>query len=95
VRTILNLKKIKYEIIAVHLVKADQKSNEYLQLNPSGMVPALFINNSLLTESMAIAEYLEEVYLGEEHMSLLPKDPVQKAKVRAVCEHVNAGMQPL
>ena len=44
---------------------------------------------------MAIAEYLEEVYSGEEHMSLLPKDPVQKAKVRAVCEHVNAGMQPL
>ena len=59
------------------------------------MVPALFINNNLLTESMGIAEYLEEVYSGGEYVSLLPKDPVLKCKVRAVCEHVNAGMQPL
>lgn len=45
---------------------------------------------------MAIAEYIEEIHSSDpEKISLLPKDAYGKAIVRAICEHVNAGMQPL
>lgn len=60
VRIILNLKKIDYEIIPVHLLKDHQNSNFYKTLNPQGLLPALYIDGKTLVESMAMAEYLEE-----------------------------------
>src|SRR3990167_1826754 len=66
---------------------------DFLAINPSGLVPALWIDGNLLTESMAIAEYLEET--RPENFPLLPKDSYQRAVVRRICEHVNAGIQPM
>ena len=45
----------------------------------------------VLSESMAICEYLEEVYPDYEH-KMLPKNPAHKAQVRRICEMINAGM---
>ena len=93
-RTILNLKNIPYTQIPIHLLKKEQTSPEYLKVNPAGLIPALKIDGTLLTESMAIAEYLEERF-PEKEPRLLPKDLIARANVRKICEHVNAGMQPL
>jgi len=60
-------------------------------------VPALSFedeqgNNQVLIESMAICEFLEETH---PKVPLLGKDPVRKAKIRACCEIINSGIQPL
>ena len=65
IRIILNLKKIPYEIVPVHLLKETQKSDSFKKINPSGLLPALYIDEKILTESMAIAEYLEETRKGK------------------------------
>ena len=74
VRIALNLKKIEYEIKAIHLVKdgGQQLTEEYQKLNPSKMVPALVIDNQTLSESMAICEYLEDT---RNETPLFPSDP--------------------
>ena len=93
IRIILALKKIPFEYHAVNLVEKEQYKDPYLKLNPSAQVPALWIDGLLLTESMAIAEYLEETR-GADY-KLLPDTPGERAVVRKICEHVNAGMQPM
>jgi len=69
VRIVLNLLNINYEYRSIHLLKSEQSSKEYLQINPSGIVPTLIIyphaNNSppiVLTQSLAIIEYLVQTY---------------------------------
>ena len=63
-RTILNLKDIPYTRRPVDLVSAEHSGEDYKGLNPSGLVPTLQIDGVLLSESMAIAEYLEERFPG-------------------------------
>ena len=60
VRIALNLAGIAYRSVPVDLLKKEQKSPEYLKRNPQGLVPALEIDGVLLTQSLAIIEYLAE-----------------------------------
>jgi len=92
VRIALNLKGISYQTIGVHLLGSQQSSAEYTQHNPSGLVPALWIDNTMLCESIPILEYLEET---RPENPLLPKSPVDRCEVRRLCEHINGNMQPL
>ncbi len=92
VRWALLYKQIPFEKVHIHLLKHEQKSESYLNLNPNGLVPALKVGSNLLTESLAIIEWLEEVY---PQRPLLPKDPWQRAKARELALVVAAGMQPL
>lgn len=96
VRIALEMKNLKYQYIPIHLVKNEQLSEEFLELNPRGLVPCLIEGSGeqarALSESMAILIYLEEKYKGSR---LLPKDPYEKAKVLRVCESINSGIQPL
>ena len=93
VRIALNLKEIPYEIIPVNLLKGEQNSSDYLEVNPSGLVPTLVLQNgSQLGQSIAILEYLEEAYPNS---PLLPKDPLERAKVRQAVMIVAADTQPL
>jgi len=55
-------------------------------------VPALQVGDNIIIESVAIIEFLEEV---QPSPALLPKDPILRAKIRAACELVNSGIQPL
>ena len=61
-RNVLNLKKIEYEQVTVHLVKNEQKSPEYLKINPRGVVACLKIDNEYLNETLPTSLYLEEKF---------------------------------
>ena len=94
VRIALNLKGIDYEIIPIHLVKegGEQYKSDFKKLNPSSKVPVLVHDNQSFFQSVAIIEYLEEIFPSPE---LYPKDSAAKAKVRMLCEIINSDIQPL
>jgi len=84
VRIALNLKGLPYEMDFVHLTKdgGRQHSAEFNAINPAKLVPALRLDSGdVLTQSLAIIDYLDETH---PQPPLLPGDPVQRAKVRAV-----------
>ena len=93
VRTALNLKGLDYEYAAYHLRKGEQRSERYLDLNPQGLVPALEISDGVvLSQSIAIIEYLDEVYPVP---PLLPADPLARARVRSLALMVASDIHPL
>ncbi len=64
----------------------------FAAISPFGQVPVLEVDGAALTESMAIAEYLEEIAPA---CPLLGANPWQRARIRQVCEIVNAGLHPV
>ena len=95
VRIALNLKGIAYDTIPIHLVKdgGHNKRPEFRAVNPQMRVPVLVTPaGDTLTQSLAIIEYLEETH---PQPALLPKDPVARAKVRALAELVACDIHPL
>lgn len=92
VRIALNLKGVAHENIVVHLRKGEQKTPEHLSRNPQGLVPALETDGDLLTQSMAILEWLEETHPAP---PLLPADPIARAHVRAVAQVIASDIHPL
>jgi len=94
VRIALNLKGLDYEAVPVHLVRdgGQHLLEPYLALNPSGLVPTLQDDSLLLTQSMAILEYLEEVH---PQVALLPKDAIGRARVRELCQIVACDIHPV
>jgi maleylpyruvate isomerase len=94
VRIALNLKGLRYEQIAVHLVKdgGGQNSAAFEQVNPEKLVPVLRVDDHALTQSLAIIEYLEEAY---PQPPLLPHDRFNRAYVRAVALAIACEVHPL
>jgi len=94
VRIALNLKQLDYVVESVDLRApfSQQRSPEYLKTNPQGLVPALKIGESVLTQSAAIIEYLEEVYPLP---SLLPESAEDRAYVRALAQIIACDIHPL
>jgi maleylacetoacetate isomerase len=94
VRIALNLKQLEYEVIPIHLVKngGEQHSEKYQAINPQSLVPALQDDNKMLTQSLAIIEYLDELYPSPR---LLPTDAYKKALVRAFALAIVADTHPL
>ncbi|WP_297108752.1 maleylacetoacetate isomerase [uncultured Devosia sp.] len=78
----------------VHLRRngGEQKSAAYLALNPQGLVPALETDGVVLTQSLAIIEWLDETQPGPR---LLPEDPFLRARVRAFAQVIAADIHPL
>ena len=91
-RIALNLKSIKYDYKAVHLLKGEQQAPEYLKLNPSGGVPTLIHNGKVIPDSYAIIEYLEEII---PEPALLPQDKYLRARIRQACEIFNSMTHPM
>merc|ERR1712021_101829 len=81
-------------MVPIHLVKGggEQHSKEYREKNPMGQLPALYIDGHLLTQSLAIIEYLNETH---PEAKLLPVLPAERAKVRMISEMINSGIQPI
>lgn len=92
VRIALNLKGIPYEPYFVHLRKGEQNLEHFRRFNPQGLVPVLVDGNDVLTQSLAIIEYLEENYPKP---PLLPQDGPGRARVRALADIIACEMQPL
>ena len=88
-RIILNLKHIPYRKKFVDLANQEQKNSHMF---PFRLIPALKIDGQVFNETMAIAQYLEDT---RPDPSLLPKNPIDKARVLQICEQVNANIQPL
>ena len=94
-RIALNLKGIAYETVSVHLVK-DGGHNyrpEFRAIKPQMREPVLVTDQGdRLIQSLAIIEYLDETH---PEPPLLPKDPIGRAKVRALAELIACDIHPL
>lgn len=93
-RIAFNLKGLDYEFVPVHLLKdgGQHKTETYRAMNPQGLVPTLEVGDTVLTQSPAILEWLDETY---PEPALLPKDPIQKARVRAFTQVIGCEIHPL
>jgi maleylacetoacetate isomerase len=95
VRIALNFKGLSAEMIPVHLQKEGglNRKPQYRAVNPQMRVPALALDpGDVLTQSLAIIEYLDEVH---PQPPLLPRDPVERAKVRALAQLIACDIHPL
>jgi len=96
VRLALGFKGLPYEYVAVNLVKGEQNESPHRGRNPWGGVPVLEVVEGgkaiEIPQSVAIVEYLEERYPEK---PLFPKGLVERARMRAMVELVNSGIQPL
>lgn len=94
VRIALNLKRLPYDIVPVHLMKdgGQQRSSDYRAMNPTALVPTLEDNGLTIPQSMAILEYLEEAH---PEPALLPSDAAGRARVRAIAQTIACDIHPL
>jgi len=92
VRIALNLKGLSYDSAAVHIAKGVHREPAYGALNPQALVPALEDAGVLLTQSLAIMEYLEET---RPQPPLLPKDPSGRARVRSLSMLIACEIHPV
>jgi maleylpyruvate isomerase len=93
VRIALNLKGLRVEHLPYRLRKGEQRDPAYLALNPQGLVPTLQDDHgATLTQSLAIIEWLDEIY---PEPSLIPKDPLRRAHVRAFALAVACDVHPV
>jgi maleylacetoacetate isomerase len=96
VRIALNLKKLPYEHICVHLVKdgGQQHGADYKTKNIQGFVPSLELEDGhILTQSMAILEYLDEAYPN--NTPFLPESPRERAYIRSLAHIISADIHPV
>ncbi len=93
VRIALNLKGLSADHLPHHLRKGEQRDPAYLAINPQGLVPTLQDDaGAILTQSLAIIEWLEETY---PEPLLLPKEPLRRAKVRAFAMALACDTHPV
>jgi maleylpyruvate isomerase len=95
VRIALNLKKLSPDIAAIHLSAGggQHRTPAYRAVNPQMRVPSLALDDGrVLTQSLAIIEYLNEVY---PQPPLLPADAVERAQVRAAAQLIACDIHPL
>ena len=97
VRVALNLKGLSAQEHNVNLDSGEQRSADFLKINPLGAIPALIdrapgISRAPITQSLAILEYLDEIHPSP---ALLPSDPHGRARVRSIAQMLAADTHPL
>lgn len=92
VRLALAAKNIPHATVTVNLLAGEQGSPEHLTRSPMGYVPCLVVDGRPFVESVAIVELLDELF---PEAPLYPREPFARARVRALVELANAGIQPL
>ena len=91
VRIALNMLGIPYKAVPVNLLTKQHRSAEHLHRNPQGLVPALDIDGHMLTQSLAMIEYLDETRAA----GFLPGDAVGRARVRALADAIAMEIHPV
>lgn len=91
VRIALGLASIAWTTAPVDLVAGEQRATPHLQRNPQGLVPVLEIDGLVLTQSLAIVEYLDET----RHLGLLPRDAAGRARARALAYAIAMEVAPV
>ena len=92
VRIALELKGLAYDYVPVHLPRGDHKKPDYAALAPERLVPILEVDGRLLSQSMAIIEYLDETHPSP---ALMPPDADGRARVRALAQLVACEIHPV
>ncbi len=92
VRIALNLKDISYEMIPISLINHEHKTSEYLAINPQGLVPTWVDKNITLTQSLAIIQYLDDIFPKNR---LIPEDINLKAHAWQFSLIIACEMHPL
>ncbi|BAB48578.1 MULTISPECIES: maleylacetoacetate isomerase [Mesorhizobium] len=93
VRIALEMKGLSYDYVPHHLRHGEHLEPAYLAVNPQGLVPALVLDDgTLLTQSLAIIEYLDEIHPAP---PLLPKDPLGRARVRMLAQMIACDIHPV
>jgi maleylacetoacetate isomerase len=92
VRAALKLKGVDYQENTIDLSQGEQFAEAYHSLNPQNVLPLLDHDGLRLTQSMAIAEYINDTW---PHESLLPADAPGRARVRALAQIASADVHPL
>ncbi|MEX2128450.1 MAG: maleylacetoacetate isomerase [Xanthobacteraceae bacterium] len=93
VRIALALKGLNYETASIKFSENAHRSEAFRKVNPQKRVPALALDDgNILIQSLAILEYLEETH---PEPALLPKDPIERAHVRAVAQIISCDIHPL
>ena len=92
VRAALAIKRLQYDYVTWNLRDGAQNSQEFLAINPQGIVPALVIDGQVLTQSVPIIEYLDERF---PEPALLPTNAGDRARVRALAAMVACEIHPL
>ncbi|MGB0900708.1 maleylacetoacetate isomerase [Halocynthiibacter sp.] len=93
VRIALHMKGVAFETLPVDLVKGEQRAQDYQAINPGKGVPALVLDDgTVLTQSLAILDYLERVY---PEPVLLPADPIERAKMQAAAHAIALDVHPV
>jgi len=93
VRIALNLKRLAYEPVFVHLAKGEHRQPQYAEVNPQALLPTLELDDGTrLTQSLAIIEWLDEKHPAP---ALLPKDALARSRVRSLAYLVACEIHPL
>jgi len=94
VRIALELKGLEYRNRPVHLVHdgGEQFADEYRALNPQQLVPTLIDGETVITQSLAMLEYLEEQYPAR---SILPGSSSDRARIRSIAQAIACDIHPL
>ena len=92
VRIALALKGIAYENAFLHLRKGEQKAEAFRAINPHGLIPVLEEGGVVLTQSLAIIEYLDETHPDP---AFLPATPADRAYVRALAQSIACDIHPI
>tara|TARA_A100001234_G_scaffold145995_1_gene128318 strand:- start:22 stop:660 length:639 start_codon:yes stop_codon:yes gene_type:complete len=92
VRIALNLKGLAYDQVVVNLLAGEHRADAHRARSPIGYVPALEIDGQMMTQSMAILEYLEASYPDP---ALLPADPAEAARLRAIAYAIAMDIHPI
>src|SRR5215831_14040653 len=91
----LREKDLAFEVVTIDLSKGEHRREPFRSWSLTARVPALDDYGFWLSESNAIAEYLEEAYPPPEHRRLFPADPRQRARARQLMAFLRTDLGPL
>ena len=92
VRIVLNLKGITYRSVQLDLTQGENQRDDYYSLNPQGLVPTLQIDGHILTQSLAIIDYLDATH---KHPPMVSSDPLRRSRTLAQALTIAADIHPV